>query len=224
MSFKLSGMNIQNQIKRRLSEPETIKTVSRLLEEKDFFSRNELAGFLCDQWGFYDPSGQPQRGGCLKALRELEAKGWFRLPLPWIQKGASGPRRLAGPVDEPTGVPEQAGEVRGLELIWVGEEEQMRIWNELMIREHPQGAGPLVGRQLRYLLASEHGWLGAPGFAAAALQLADRDRWISWDAEQRRAHLHGVLCLSRFLIRPRVWRRRAGRNRSFAARRWVTRA
>ncbi len=178
VSFKLSGMNLQNQIKRTLSKPETLDYVSRLLEERDFFSRSELAGLLCDQLGFHDPGGRPQRGGCLKALRELEAKGWFRLPPPRIQKGASSPRRLAGPVEEPSGVPEQVGEVQGLELIWVGEEEPMRIWNELMIGEHPRGAGPLVGRQVRYLVGSEHGWLGALGFAAPALQLADRDRWI----------------------------------------------
>ena len=197
-------MEIQNQIKRTLSEPESIEYVSRLLEERDFFSRNQLAAFLCDQFGLHDPGGRPQTAGCLKALRELEAKGCFRLPPPRSRKGASGPRRLAGPVDEPAEVPEQAGEVRGLELILVCEEEQMRIWNELMIREHPQGAGPLVGRQLRYLVGSEHGWLVALGFAAPALQLADRDRWIGWNAEQRRAHLHGIVCLSRFLIRPSV--------------------
>jgi hypothetical protein len=80
----------------------------------------------------------------------------------------------------------------------------MRIWNELMIREHPQGAGPLVGRQLRYLVGSEHGWLGGLGFAAAALQLADRDKWIGWDAEQRREHLDAVVGMSRFLIRESV--------------------
>jgi hypothetical protein len=62
----------------------------------------------------------------------------------------------------------------------------------------------LVGRQIRYLVGSEYGLLGAFGFAAPALQLADRDRWIGWDAEQRRRHLHGVVCLSRFLIRPSV--------------------
>ena len=197
-------MKLQNQIKRTLSKPETLEYVSRLLKERDFSSRSELAGFLCDQLRFYDPSGRPQRGGCLKALRELEAKGCFRLPPPRRQKGASRPRRLGAPVQEPTGVPEQTGEVRGLELIGVGEPQQMRIWNELMIEEHPLGAGPLVGRQVRYLLGSEHGWLGALGFAAAALQLADRDRWIGWDAEQRRAHLHGVVCLSRFPIRPSV--------------------
>ncbi len=37
----------------------------------------------------------------------------------------------------------------------------MHIWNELMLCEHPQGGGPLVGAQMRYLIGSEHGWLGA---------------------------------------------------------------
>jgi hypothetical protein len=104
----------------------------------------------------------------------------------------------------PTEVPDQAGLVGGLELVLVDTSGPMRIWNELMINEHPQGAGPLVGRQLRYLIASEHGWLGGFGFAAAALHLADRDEWIGWDREQRREHLHFVVGMSRFLLRPSV--------------------
>ncbi|MFQ5730211.1 MAG: Druantia anti-phage system protein DruA, partial [Waddliaceae bacterium] len=83
-------------------------------------------------------------------------------------------------------------------------DEQMRIWNELMINEHPQGVGPLVGRQLRYLISSAYGWLGGFGFASAALQLTDRDQWIGWDAEQRQKHLHLVINMSRFLIRPNI--------------------
>ena len=198
-------MNIQNQIKRALSKPEAIEYIGRLLKEEDeFFTRTELAEVVCEQFGFQDPRGQNQLGGCLKGLRELEAKGWFELPRAQIQKGGPAPRRLPDPVAEPEGVPGEVGEVGGLELILVEQESQMRIWNELMIREHPQGAGPLVGRQVRYLIGSAHGWLGGFGFAAPALQLADRDRWIGWDAEQRRAQLHGIVCLSRFLIRPSV--------------------
>ena len=163
-----------------------------------------MADFLCEEFGFQDPRGHNQLSGCLKGLRELEAKGWFQLPPPESHKGGPSPRRLSEPVTEPKAVPGEVGEVDGLELILVEHESQMRMWNELMIREHPQGAGPLVGRQVRYLIGSAHGWLGAFGFAAPALHLADRDRWIGWDAEQRRAHLHGVVCLSRFLIRPSV--------------------
>lgn len=197
-------MNVQSQIKRALSKPASIEYVRRLLEEEELFTRTELAGVVCQEFGFQDPRGQNQLGGCLKALRELEAQGWFQLPRPEIQKGDSTPRRLSKAVDEPKEVPAEVGDIVELELILVEQEGQMRIWNELMIREHPQGAGPLVGRQIRYLVGSAHGWLGGFGFAAPALQLADRDRWIGWDGEQRRAHLHGIVCLSRFLIRPSV--------------------
>ena len=48
------------------------------------------------------------------------------------------------------------------------------------------------------------GWLGALGFAAAALHLQARDRWIGWDYEGRQAHLDRVVGSSRFLIRPSV--------------------
>ena len=198
-------MKVQNQIKRALSKPEAIEYVRRLLEEEEeVFTRTELAEAVCEEFGFQDPRGQNQLGGCLKALRELEAKGWFQLPTPQIQKGGPTPRRLSKSVEEPQGVAAEVGGVEGLELILVEQESQLRIWNELMIGEHPQGAGPLVGRQLRYLIGSAHGWLGGFGFAAPALQLAARDRWIGWDDEQRRAHLHGIVCLSRFLIRPSV--------------------
>ena len=73
-----------------------------------------------------------------------------------------------------------------------------------MQREHPRGAARHVGAQLRYLLVSDHGVLGALGFAASALTLAARDAFIGWDADLRCRQLHRVVALSRFLIRPSV--------------------
>jgi hypothetical protein len=197
-------VDIQNQIKRALSRPEGIAYVSELLEAEEYLSRTDVAVKVCEEFGFQDPRGQHQLAGCLKALRELEGKGWFQLPAPQIEKGRPSPRRLPQAVAKPQNVPGEVGQIVGLELVRVEQQDQMRIWNELMIREHPQGAGPLVGRQIRYLVHSAHGWLGGLGFAAPALKLADRDRWIGWDDEQRKAQLHRVVCLSRFLIRPSV--------------------
>jgi hypothetical protein len=194
----------QSQIKRTLSQPVAISYVAELLDSGEFIHRSELADFLCEEWGFQDARGDLQRGGCVKALRELEAAGHFTLPVAQAKTGPGTPKRLPEAVADPTGVPAQAGEVRGLALTLVGGEEHMRIWNEMMIREHPRGHGPLVGRQVRYLIGSEYGWLGAMGFAAPALQLADRDHWIGWTLEQRRAALHTVVNMSRFLIRPAV--------------------
>jgi hypothetical protein len=199
-------MEQQNQIKRTLATPESIEVIRRLLAEDAQASRSSLAKATCAHFGFLDARGRAQTAGCIKALRELQRSGHFELPAP----GPSGSgkvktaRRLGQPVPEPQDVPALAGDVRALALLKVETLEQMRLWNEMMACDHPQGAGPLVGAQMRYLIASEHGWLGGLGFAAAALNLADRDRWIGWDIASRRKHLHRVVGMSRFLIRRSV--------------------
>ena len=145
-----------------------------------------------------------QTSGCLKALRGLESSGHFELPKAQHNTGTKSPRRLPGPVQLPIDVPSEVNALNSLELVLVRETEPMRIWNELMLSEHYLGTATLVGRQMRYLIRSEHGWLGGIGFAAPALQLSARDQWIGWDQEQRQAHLHMIVGMSRFLIRPSV--------------------
>ena len=140
------------------------------------------------------------------ARQYLHGLAWHATILPAARSktGRRRPRGLSKPVEPAWDVPEQAGDVGSLKLVVVDTSEQMRMWNELMMCEHPQGAGPLVGRQLRYLIGSDHGWLGGLGFAASALQLSDRDKWIGWDTQQRREYLHTVVGMSRFLIRRSV--------------------
>ena len=73
-----------------------------------------------------------------------------------------------------------------------------------MAREHPRGAARLAGAQLRYLVASQHGYLGALGFSSSALALAARDNRIGRQAAQRQCRLYQVVAMSRFMIRPQV--------------------
>jgi len=198
-------MNKQNQIKRTLSQPANIKYIQEQLVGGQFLNRSKLSLAVCEHFGFHDARGQAQQSGCLKALRELEVAEHFVLPAVVRRKtGPSLPRRLSEPLAPLKDVPSDVCDIWGLTLVVVRNTEQMRIWNEMMISEHPQGAGPLVGRQLRYLIGSEHGWLGGLGFAASARHLEARDKWIGWDEEQRREHLHAVVGMSRFLIRPCV--------------------
>jgi len=192
---------IQNQIKRTLTQPEAIEHICNTLDTNDNINRTALADKLCDHFEFFDPCGNRQRDGCLKALRKLEQAGHFSLPSPMGKSGPKNPRRLSEPVPEPKKVPTDAGEIRELRLIIVRTEDKMRTWNELMIDGHPRGAGPLVGRQLRYLVQSEQGWLGAISFSSSALHLEARDKWIGWDWDQRQENLHHVVNMSRFLIR-----------------------
>jgi len=197
-------MNTQNLIKRKLARPESITAIRQILETDDGLSRSAIAERVCEHLELLNARGKPQRAGCLKALRELERAGHFLLPTARRCPKRGSPRRLTGPVDLPRDVPARAGEVKDLVLSKVETDAQVRIWNELIEREHPRGAGPLVGVQVRYLIGSAHGWLGGLGFGASALQLKDRDRWIGWDGEGRQKHLHRIVGLSRFLIRPMV--------------------
>ena len=194
----------QSQIQRRLSQPENIARARQRIADEPDILRTGLANWLCEEFGFLDRRGQLQHSSCLKALRVLESRDQLSLPARRTKPGRSQPRCLDAGVPPPQDVPSRVGDIRGLELILVETERQMRIWNSLFVDEHPRGAGPLVGRQLRYLVGSEHGWLGGLGFAAAALHLKARDRWMGWDLETRRAHLDRVVAMSRFLIRPSV--------------------
>ncbi len=192
-------------IKEALSEPERLSAVHELLDGCS--SRTGLATELCERFGFRNACGEPQVGSCLKALRDFEQEGEFELPARQLDiNGSWRPRRLPGPVPEPEGLPEKVDEACGLriELVDPTDATGMRTWNELILREHPRGANRMVGRQLRYLVHSGHGYLGAVGFAASALTLSARDEWIGWDQSHRRTHLDRVLNLSRLLIRPSV--------------------
>lgn len=200
-------MDAQNEIKRTLKQQTSVEVIRELLEQQEHHSRSAVAESVCQHFGFFDARQRTQTAGCVKALRELERAGHIVLPAALDRGGRTGaknPRRLGEPVEAARDVPEQASDVRGLTLVKVDNLAQMRVWNELMICEHPQGAGPLVGAQMRYLIGSGHGWLGGFGFGAAALQLRDRDQWIGWDAPTRRQHLHRVVGMSRFLIRTAV--------------------
>ena len=153
-------MKTQNQIKRTLSEPEPIEYISQLLQCGEIANRTDLARRTCQQFGFYDVSGNIQISGCSKALRELETAGHFVLPKAQRTPGKKTPRRLTVSVPLPVEVPTDVTAIEKLELVLVCTDDEMRLWNELMIEEHPLKDGPLVGRQIRYLIGSVHGWLG----------------------------------------------------------------
>ena len=196
-------MDVQHQIRHQLAQPEAIHHITEVLGAGEVAHRTGLAERLCADFGFLDGLGQPQVSTYLSALRALERSG--------RASGAADARwnlctrrHRPAPVAPARDVPEQVGQFQDLALVVVSDPAHREIWQGLMEHEHPQGAGPLVGRQMRYLLWSEHGWLGAIGVAASALQLAVRDRWIGWDAATRLDHLHRVVGLSRFLIRPDV--------------------
>ena len=202
-------MHTTSTIQEQLASATTVALVKKWLKANRGETRQALARYVCEALDLKDARGELRIGGTLKALRVLETRGAWRLPKAQNANGKAGcgkPRRLGHAVGRPREVPARADQVQGLKLVEVRpeEDELFRTWNELIETEHPLHESRMVGRQVRYLIGSEHGWLGAVGFGSCALRLADRDAWIGWDESMRRQFQDRVLDLRRFLIRPSV--------------------
>lgn len=190
-----------------LSSQQGIAVVEEGLGRLSGGSRLALARYVCEELELRDARGQPRLAGVQKALRVLEARGLWTLPEPQGPRSRGWqPRRLGVAVPRPEGVPGRVDGVAGLHVVAVSsqDDERFRLWNELMLSEHPLGDCRLVGRQLRYLIGSDHGWLGGLGFGSCALRLRERDAWIGWDEQIRKESQQRLINLSRFLIRPSV--------------------
>lgn len=169
--------------------------------------RGDLAREVCVQLDWYSPNGRPAISSARVALRKLERRGLLALPTAKVQGTRRHRLRPSGqPLPPVRAVPRRVDQVRGLYLhLLSGSDDSLHgLWNDLIIQQHPCADAPLVGAQLRYLIGSEHGWLGALGFGPAAFLLGARDSWIGWSTRARLQHLPEVIGLSRLLIRQEV--------------------
>jgi hypothetical protein len=166
-------------------------------------SRRQLAQVVCDRLEWKAPAGKPQWMGARKALAQLQRQGHLRLAQCTFKLPACVPlEHFAQPLEAmPTSLAE-LGEV-GLVLVRGRKSKQARLWRQIMAH-HYLGTGPLCGAQLRYLIVSEAGYLGALAFSAAALKVKAREQFIGWNECSRRHHLHLLVNNSRFLILPWV--------------------
>lgn len=178
------------------------------VKEHPDMSRTALSRRVCQKAGWKSATGRWREMTCRLALRELEQRKYITLPEPKrvMPQVRSSCRRDAQPADSFPKLRGSVEQIEGLELIAVsGATPQLSaLWNRMMDRFHYLGGGPLVGAQLRYLVRSAEGWLGALAFSAAARQLNCRDEWIGWSATQRRRTRERVVCNSRFMIVPSV--------------------
>ena len=182
-----------------------LETIRREIRLADPPIRAEIARRVCRALAWTNALGQPKLMSCRVGLLRLHRAGLIELPAPTGGNGNGRPLKYA-PKAWPAEVPlnGSVGALSGLRLSPVTDKQASRLWNGLIERYHYLGYTPLPGAQLRYLIESDPGLLGALGFGAAAWKVAARDRWIGWEASVREAHLQRVLNNARFLLLPWV--------------------
>jgi hypothetical protein len=182
-------------------------TVRSLAENQS--TRRTLVREFCRATLWRNRKGEWCLSSANVALKRLERHGLVRLNPPARREPRTRPRQLVDDGLElpPTPrLPQSVDRLHNLRLEWVtGQNDpHHRLWNRLIIREHPLKAAPLVGSQLRYLIRSDEAILGAIGFGPAAFHLACRDAWIGWDAQAMELNRGRVIGLARMLIRPGI--------------------
>lgn len=189
----------------KLFSPELLEQLNRHCADQPAITKTELARLVCELLPWVSPNGNPAISSALVAIAKLQRRGVLAGPRPAAArpKPPRQLRRSAAPLPPVHQLPARAESVQGLllHLLTDSSDPLHPVWNDLIIDQHPNAATPLAGPQMRYLIGSEHGWLGALAFSSAAYGLGARDTWIGWSTAARITHLPQVVCLSRFLIR-----------------------
>lgn len=192
----ISGQNFTSTVLSRIRE-----TVSN----EPSISRLDLSRRVCGWLNWVSPNGSPQEVSCRKALNKLDAAEVIDLPersgdYSFEHKVVNS---IALDVPDIQGTLKELGEI---EVCPVSSRyaKESKIWFSFFERYHYLGNGNLCGAQIRYLIKSSAGYLGALAFSAASWSLKERDDYIGWGEGARRLHLNRLICNSRFLILPTV--------------------
>jgi len=196
-AIRVSGRWVDQQVLARLSRRAQGPTAQ---------PRRQLIEEFCRATDWRDAKGRLSLSSASVALRRLEQRGLVQLPPMVPRRKNSVARGLLDdgqPLPAVPKLPLSGGLIPGLRLRLIADEHDPahRIWNRLMVREHPLGRRPLVGAQLRYLVECDAGIVGAFGFGPPAFHLECRDQWIGWGTQARQQNRGKVIGLSRFLIR-----------------------
>jgi len=183
---------LPKQICRRPFGEDELKIVRKIIRDgqEGALPRSEIARRVCIRLNWRNGRGDRKEMGARVALLRLHRQGWIRLPAPRNGNG-NGDRkqvRLArAPVPEPPGSDLccSLSNLGAIQLHKVEGKADSLLWDGLIDRYHYLGYAPLSGAQIRYLIHSDHGMIGAIGFGAAAFALKARDRWIGWDRQQQ---------------------------------------
>ena len=183
-----------------------IEFIRQLIAAHPDESRSRLSVRLCEAWQFQQPNGVPRDMVCRSMLLRLERAGAIELPPPRGNYDPGVQRRKRPEAVAPDNRP-----VRGpLRRLLPIEVEQVRrtprewLFNSLMEQYHYLRYERPVGEHLKYLMSVNGQAIACAAWSSAPRHLRARDRFIGWDQQTRRHHLHLIAYNTRFLILPWV--------------------
>lgn len=189
----------------RAISPEDIETIKWVRKRFPQLSRTELAATLCEILEWTTPAGRSKTPQCIEMLVQLESEGVLQLPKLQVQnrhnKKQSPEIKISIPNEDIVGNVKEYGAIT-LDIARAGED--LNRWRAYVSQYHMLGDKRVFGSRLHYFIRNGERELGCLQFSASAWALAERDRWIGWNVEDRKRRLHLIVNNSRYLIFPWV--------------------
>jgi hypothetical protein len=171
------------------------------------WSRWRLSRELAMRWDWRNAAGQLKDMAARTLLVKLEQRGLIELParrqVPTNRMRCGAPPAIVEPSEL---ISCALADLQPLSVEEVSRQAAERAWlGGALAQFHYLGFGGAVGQNLQYLVRDgRHRPLACAVFGAAAWKCQDRERFISWSAQQRQRNLALIANNSRFLILPWV--------------------
>lgn len=185
----------------------SIGAVKSCVEKYYEYGRTRISKEVCKRLNWKQPNGWLKDRACREVLKELEVMGVIKLPKSKSKRKTTNQKKDAK--DEPnfekyimdrsvTDIPEN------IEFILAKSNNEERIWNYLVERNHYLGHKVIVGRCLKYLVLTDNVVLGAIAYSSPAWHLGARNQILQKLGFAQDDIMNKVINNSRFLILPNV--------------------
>lgn len=183
-----------------------LDTIRQLITDQPNATRAALSRLVCERLNWRRDNGLIKEMSCRVALLRMQEDGLLQLPPPRNGNNNGKPYRCRTQLAEPEPLLQVSSrkELGTLQLQLVTQHHESHRHNAYIDRYHYLGYQPLSGAQLRYFVRANQRIIALISFSAAAWTIKPRDRYIGWEASQRRKRLHFVVNNARFLILPWV--------------------
>ena len=204
--LKFKTMELKLKYRSRVATTEDVELIERLMAESPDDSRRSLSVKFCKATNWVQPNGYLSDMVCRGYMLELERAGYISLP----PKKTNPPNPLAKrknpaiiSVDK-TPLAAKLKEITPLKFFQVRRSRRERLFNSLISQYHYLGYTQPVGEHLKYMVFAGKKPVACLAFSSAARHIGPRDKFIGWDAKNRRQNIHLICYNMRFLILPWV--------------------
>ncbi len=185
---------------------EHVSYIKKLVKENPEDSRRALSQKFSIAWDWVQPNGVLRDMVCRGFMLKLESAGYIKLP-----EKKSNPNNPLSNRKPPVKIEVdqkpilgRISEIKPLELRQVRGTPEEKLYNSLIEQYHYLGYSHCVGEQLKYIIYTEDRAVCCMGFSSAPRHIGSRDKFIGWDADTRKKHIHFIAYNTRFLILPWV--------------------